>query len=89
MDKIYLSDTLNERHIMPSEPLVISDYVHTLYKHHKFNPIQKIECNDIRMITSLIQQQLGIGLMSYMDALPLLNSKRSYLSPFVKKVCIV
>lgn len=27
MDKIYLSDTLNERHIMPSEPLVISDYV--------------------------------------------------------------
>ena len=55
MDKIYLSDTLNERHIMPSEPLVISDYVHTLYKHHKFNPIQKIECNDIRMITSLIQ----------------------------------
>ncbi len=28
MDKIYLSDTLNERHIMPSEPLVISDYLY-------------------------------------------------------------
>ncbi|WP_180023713.1 LysR family transcriptional regulator [Acinetobacter sp. YH1901134] len=85
MDKIYLSDTLNERHILPSEPLIISEYVQTLYKHHKFSPIQKIECNDIRMILSLVQQQLGISVMSYMDALPLLENKKIIFKPIREK----
>ncbi len=38
------------------------------------------------MITSLIQQQLGIGLMSYMDAFTTLNSKKiSIYSPIREK----
>lgn len=84
-EKIYLSDTLSERHIMPSEPLVISEYIHTLYKHHKFTPIQKIECNDIRMMSALIKQNLGIGLMSYMDALPLIKTGELIFKPLHEK----
>ena len=39
-----------------------------LYKKHDFNPPHQIECNDIRMMLSLLRNNLGIGIMSYLDA---------------------
>lgn len=85
LPQIHLSDTLNERHIMASDPLVISDFINTLYKHHKFNPVQKIECNDTRMMSTLIQRKLGIGLMSYIDALPMLQNDKVIFKPVQEK----
>lgn len=73
-DKIYFSDTLEFNHIIPAEPLIIHDHVTTLYKKHDFNPLHKIECNDIRMMISLLRQNLGIGIMSYLDVYPLIES---------------
>ncbi|MCY6411501.1 LysR family transcriptional regulator [Acinetobacter sp. VNH17] len=73
-DKIYFSDTLEFNHIIPAAPLIIHDHVTALYKKHDFNPLHKIECNDIRMMISLLRQNLGIGIMSYLDVYPLIES---------------
>ncbi|ENX41893.1 LysR family transcriptional regulator [Acinetobacter sp. NIPH 2100] len=73
-EKIYFSDTLEFNHILPAEPLIIHDHVTALYKKQDFHPRHKIACNDIRMMISLLRQNLGIGLMSYLDAAPYIES---------------
>lgn len=73
-EKIYFSDTLAFSHIVPAEPLIIHDHVTALYKKQDFHPQHKIECNDIRMMISLLRQDLGIGLMSYLDAAPYIEN---------------
>ncbi|KHF78231.1 Transcriptional regulator, LysR family [Acinetobacter sp. neg1] len=73
-EKIYFSDTLEFNHILPAEPLIIHDHVTALYKKQDFHPQHKIECNDIRMMIALLRQNLGIGLMSYLDAAPYIEN---------------
>ncbi|EXB48899.1 LysR family transcriptional regulator [Acinetobacter sp. 1000160] len=73
-EKIYFSDTLEFNHIVAAEPLIIHDHVHALYKKHDFNPAHTIECNDIRMMVSLLKQNLGISIMSYLDAAPYIEN---------------
>lgn len=73
-EKIYFSDTLEFNHISPAAPLIIHDHVTALYKKHDFNPPHKIECNNIRMMISLLRQNLGIGIMSYLDAYPFIEN---------------
>jgi DNA-binding transcriptional LysR family regulator len=85
VDKIYFSDLVNEYHIMPAAPLIIHDYVNALYKHHKFIPAKKTECNDIRMITALLKQNCGISLLSYLDVMPMLNRNELVFKPMQDK----
>lgn len=66
-DKIYFSDTLNDTHFIPSEPLIIHDYVQAMYKHHQFMPTRKTESNDIRLMSHLIKANTGLGILSYLD----------------------
>lgn len=73
-EKIYFSDTLEFNHIVAAEPLIIHDHVHALYKKHDFNPAHTIECNDIRMMVSLLKQNLGISIMSYLDTAPYIEN---------------
>jgi len=84
-EKIYFSDTLYFKHLIPCAPLIIHDYVYSLYKHHQFMPQQKLECNDIRMITSLAERNLGIGVLSYIDALPYLERDELVFKPIIEK----
>ncbi|MCU4315030.1 LysR family transcriptional regulator [Acinetobacter bereziniae] len=84
-EKIHLSDTLNDQHLIPSAPLIIQDYVQTLYKHYQIAPHHQLECNDIRMIMSLIQKNLGIGLLSYIDAYPYLERDELCFKPIREK----
>lgn len=84
-DKLYFSDTLNFKHLIPGTPLTIYDYVHALYKYHNVSPQQKLECNDIRMIISLIKKNLGIGVLSYIDAYPLLERDEIIFKPIKEK----
>ena len=84
-EKIHLSDTLNDQHLIPSAPLIIQDYVQTLYKHYQLAPQHQLECNDIRMIMSLIQKNLGIGLLSYIDAYPYLERDELCFKPIREK----
>lgn len=83
--KIYFSDTVDDNHLIPAEPLIIHDYIHALYKHHAFVPRQKTECNDIRMITALLKKNLGIGVLSYLDAYPLLQRHELSFIPIQEK----
>ncbi|ENX33747.1 hypothetical protein F889_02410 [Acinetobacter colistiniresistens] len=73
-EKIYFSDTLEFNHIVPAEPLVIHDHVTALYKKQDFHPRHTIECNDIHMMISLLRQNLGISIMSYLDAAPYIEN---------------
>lgn len=73
-EKIYFSDTLDINHILPAEPLIIHDHVMALYKKHDFHPRHTIECNDIHMMISLLRQNLGISIMSYLDASPYIEN---------------
>jgi DNA-binding transcriptional LysR family regulator len=84
-EKIHLSDTLNDQHLIPSAPLIIQDYVQTLYKHYQLVPQHQLECNDIRMIMSLIQKNLGIGLLSYIDVYPYLERDELCFKPIREK----
>ena len=80
-DKIYFSDLVSEYHLIPAAPLIIHDYVNALYKHHQFNPAKKTECNDIRMITSLLKKNSGISVLSYLDVLPQLDHNELVFKP--------
>ena len=84
-EKIYFSDTLNENHLIAASPLMIHDYVHAMYKHHQFNPTRKTESNDIRLINSLIKDQIGIGILSYLDVLPGLERDELVFKPIIEQ----
>ncbi len=84
-EKIHLSDTLNDQHLIPSAPLIIQDYVQTLYKHYQIAPQHQLECNDIRMIMSLIHKNLGIGVLSFIDAYPHLEQDELCFKPIREK----
>lgn len=73
-EKIYFSDTLEFNHIVAAEPLIIHDHVTALYKKQDFHPRHSIECNDIHMMISLLRQNLGISIMSYLDAAPYIEN---------------
>lgn len=95
-EHIYFSDTLESNHIIPAAPLIIHDHVTALYKKHDFNPRHQIECNDIRMMISLIKQNLGISIMSYLDVYPFIESgefefrtiKENGLHPITLALCV-
>lgn len=84
-DKIYFSDTLDDNHLMPAHPLIIHDYVGALYKHQKFAPPRRTESNDIRLMSSLIRRNLGIGIMSYLDIMPLMADNELVFKPILDK----
>lgn len=83
--KIYISDTIDYNHLIPAEPLIIHDYVNALYKHHSLTPQRKTECNDIRMITALLKKNLGVGILSYLDAFPMLQRNELTFVPIQDK----
>lgn len=62
-----LSKTLDVRHIIADAPLMINERAMAIYKRHQFNPAQSTQCNDIRMIVSMIKQQFGCAILSYLD----------------------
>ena len=84
-EKIYFSDTLNDNHFIPAEPLIIHDYVQAMYKHHKFIPARKTESNDIRLMNNLIKANTGIGILSYLDVFPELEREELIFKPILDK----
>lgn len=83
--KIYISDTVDDHHLIPAEPLIIHDYVNALYKHHSLTPQRQTKCNDIRMIIALIKKKLGISILSYLDAYPMLERDELTFVPIQDK----
>lgn len=84
-EKIFFSDTIEYHHLIPSAPLIIHDYASSLYKHHAFIPRVKTECNDIRMITAILKKSPGIGILSYLDAYPMLQRQELVFVPIQEK----
>lgn len=64
---VRLSDTQSETVIFPAEPLVVHRHVHTLHSQLHLDVRQRVACNDLRMMRSLIRQGVGIGMLSWLD----------------------
>ncbi|MFU8926394.1 LysR family transcriptional regulator [Acinetobacter puyangensis] len=84
-DKIQLSETIDYHHIIADAPLVIHDRVTSIYKRHQFVPQRQTQCNDIRLICSLLQKNFGIAIMCYLDAYTLLQQKKLKFIPIQEK----
>lgn len=59
--------TMGHRHIVAAAPLMIHPQVASLYAQHQLPAQQAIECNDVRMICSLVREGAGIAVLSYLD----------------------
>lgn len=57
------------RHILPGAPLIVHDRVSMLYRHYNLAPSNTINCNDIRLIKSLVLKGSGISVLSLLDVL--------------------
>jgi DNA-binding transcriptional LysR family regulator len=82
-EKIYLSDTLDDHHLIASAPLIIHDHVSALYKHHQISPTKKTESNHIQFIHTMLKQNLGISILSYLDVMPILEQKNIAFCPIL------
>ncbi|MFT4020227.1 MAG: LysR family transcriptional regulator [Acinetobacter sp.] len=79
--RFILSDTHQERHIVAQPPLIIHDRVDAIYKKHQLNPQQRIECSDIQMMISLLKQNLGVAIMSYLDVYTYVKRQELFFIP--------
>jgi len=66
-ESISLSELSHERHILPGDSLVVYERVAALYRRQGLQPDNIIGCNDIRLIHTLIAQNSGICVLSYLD----------------------
>ncbi|WP_455913137.1 LysR family transcriptional regulator [Pseudomonas syringae] len=64
---VRLSETQNETVIFPAEPLVVHKHVRALHNQLQLDVRQRVACNDLRMMRSLIRQGVGIGILSWLD----------------------
>lgn len=64
---VRLSETQNETVIFPAEPLVVHKHVRALHDQLHLDVQQRVACNDLRMMRSLIRQGVGIGILSWLD----------------------
>lgn len=64
---VRLSETQNETVIFPAEPLVVHRHVRTLHDQLHLDVRQRVACNDLRMMRSLIRQGVGVGMLSWLD----------------------
>ncbi|MBZ2398286.1 LysR family transcriptional regulator [Erwinia amylovora] len=55
------------RHIMPTAPLMVHERTAMLYARHGITPQATICCNDIRLITSLVCAGSGLAVLSLLD----------------------
>lgn len=62
-----LGQTLAYKHIIAAEPLLIHDRVARLYARHQVNERYHFVCNNVQTIRSLILQNAGIGVLSWLD----------------------
>lgn len=64
-----LGELSEERHILPGAPLMVHERVEMLYRHHSLAPANTVNCNDIRLIKSLVSQGGGVTVLSLLDVL--------------------
>ncbi|WP_445115704.1 LysR family transcriptional regulator [Acinetobacter sp. WZC-1] len=83
--RLNLSDTVDSRHMLADAPLMIHDRVMTIYKKHQFMPAQTTTSNHIQMMISMLKQNMGIAILSYLDVLPHLEKKELIFIPLQEK----
>ena len=80
-----LSQTLDTRHIVADQPLVIHDRVMAIYKKYHANPAHITLSNDIRLIQSMLKKNMGIALLSYLDVYSAVEKQELIFIPLEDK----
>ena len=81
-----LGELADERHILPGQPLIVHDRVDLLYRHQDLAPVNRITCNDIRMIKNLIRQGGGVAILSLLDVQQEVHSGQLCFVPLRSKL---
>ena len=66
-EQLLLGQTLDWRHIVPTESLLVGDRVKALYARHVDAIRYAIRCNNVEMMRALVLSGAGIAVMSWLD----------------------
>lgn len=66
-EQLLLGQTLDWRHIVPAESLLVGDRVKALYARHVDAIRYAIRCNNVEMMRALVLSGAGIAVMSWLD----------------------
>lgn len=58
---------LEYRQLVPAAPLIVHERTRGLYASHQAEGIERVSCNSIRMMRTLIRSGAGIGVLSLLD----------------------
>ncbi|WP_321843577.1 LysR family transcriptional regulator [Paraburkholderia bannensis] len=58
---------LDYRQLVPAAPLIVHERTRVLYTSHQAEGIERVSCNSIRMMRSLIREGAGVGVLSLLD----------------------
>ncbi|AUU91343.1 LysR family transcriptional regulator [Enterobacteriaceae bacterium ENNIH3] len=81
-----LGELSEARHILPGAPLIVHDRVGMLYRHYDLAPANTINCNDIRLIKSLVLKGSGVTVLSLLDVLDEVKSGQLAFVPLRNKL---
>ncbi|WP_130804968.1 LysR family transcriptional regulator [Acinetobacter ihumii] len=83
--KLSLAETHETRHIMPDQPLIIHERVMAIYKKQQINPVYQTLSNDIRLMISMLKQNMGIAILSYLDVYSAVENQELIFIPIHEK----
>lgn len=67
LDHVAFGSILEYRQLMAAAPLIVHELSRALYASHQAEGIERVSCNSIRMMRSLIRDGAGIGMLSLLD----------------------
>lgn len=66
-DAVSFGSILDYRQLIPAAPLIVHERTHALYASHQAEGIERVSCNSIRLMRSLIRDGAGVGVLSLLD----------------------
>ncbi len=67
VSRLSVSQILDYRQIVPAAPLIVHERAVALYARHRADHRKFVECNDVKMMRSLVRAGAGIGILSFID----------------------
>lgn len=66
-DRVAFGSILEYRQLTAAAPLIVHELSRALYASHRAEGIERVTCNSIRMMRSLIHEGAGVGVLSLLD----------------------
>ncbi|AUG99549.1 LysR family transcriptional regulator [Pectobacteriaceae bacterium C52] len=79
---VTLSQLVSYRQLLPAAPLMVHERMEGLYHRHHLIPVQNMVCNDLKVMKSLVYQNVGVGILSLLDVYSEVRSGTLAFVPF-------